>query len=86
MWKIVYRTYYLHQSGCSLRQFLRFAHTSDNLTNKKENLSKKDDLKIDLNELNKKLEESLQESKAGKITEVDKTFMNFSTQRNVIYF
>lgn len=65
--------------SCSTAQFLR--HKSDN---EKVPLKSEDELNIDLNELNQKLEESLNESKSGKITEVDKTFMNFSAQRNVI--
>lgn len=89
MLKLVHITHCLHRIKYPTRasvQFLRFNYIGDISNNKKDNFSKKDDLKIDLDELNRKLEESLNESKAGKITEVDKTFMNFSTQRNVIVF
>jgi len=49
------------------------------------NNNKKDEpeIKIDLDAINKKIEADLANAKAGKPTELDKTFMNFEALRTV---
>lgn len=55
--------------------------------NKTENEAlKKDEINLDFDDLNKRLNECLNESKEGKETEVDKNFMNFSRVQQVNFF
>jgi hypothetical protein len=43
----------------------------------------KEELKIDLDAINKRVEEDLKKATAGEETELDKTFINFSARRSV---
>lgn len=57
--------------------------SNQNASSGNNNKKNETEIKIDLDAINKKIEADLENAKAGKPTELDKTFMNFEARRTV---